>query len=148
MAIYGESENQLDEKGRISVPRKFQPLFAEGGFLTRDFEDQCLTFYPKASWGEIQAILNGLPFSEKGAKPVARRLSSGTEIQLDGQGRLSIPPTLRRHANLDKACTLLALGNKLEIWDTETYRAYDQNSLTSDIMEQALSAINARLSGM
>lgn len=141
MRVYGESEHQLDDKGRVNIPRKFQSLFERGGFLTRAFNGQSLVFFSFEAWEEVQKILSSITFTEQSGDDVARYLSCGTEIKLDGQGRLSIPPTLRRRAGLEKDLTLIAMGDKVEIWNTQTWAAYDQENLTPGTMGKALEKI-------
>ncbi|HEX2948230.1 MAG TPA: hypothetical protein VHV83_01445 [Armatimonadota bacterium] len=144
MRVYGESDHQLDDKGRINIPRKFQQLFEHGGFLTRAFNGKSLVFYSFEAWEEIQQYLSTLTFTEQSGDNVARYLSCGTEVRLDGQGRLSISPTLRRRASLEKDITLLAMGDKIEIWDTNTWLEYDQQNLTPETMGIALEKISAQ----
>lgn len=144
MRVYGESDHQLDDKGRINIPRKFQPLFAQAGFLTRAFNGASLVFYSCEAWEGIQQLLASLQFTEQSGDNVARFLSCGTEVTLDGQGRLSIPPTLRRRANLDKEVTLIAIGDKMEIWDSQTWLEFDQQHLTPATMGVALERISAQ----
>jgi MraZ protein len=40
-----------------------------------------------------------------------------TEIELDGQGRLLLPPELREFAGLSRHAMLIGQGNRLELWD-------------------------------
>ncbi len=147
MGVYGESEHQIDDNGRINIPRRFQALFEHGGFLTRALNSLSLVYYTHAAWQEIQDRLNAVDFSEQAADDVARYFSIGTEVRLDGQGRLTIPPNLRRRANLDKDLTLLAIGNRLEIWNSAAWQAYDNERLTPGNLGQALSALNPRRAG-
>lgn len=144
MRVYGESDHQLDDKGRINIPRRFQGLFEHGGFLTRAFNGLSLVFYAYDAWEEVQQRLGAIEFTELAADDVARYLSCGTDVSLDGQGRLSIPPNLRRRAKLEKDVTLIGMGNKIEIWDTQTWAAYDAERLTPATMGQALTAISPK----
>jgi len=147
MRINGESVHQLDDKGRINIPRKFQTLFEQGGFLTRAFNGLSLVFFSHDAWENIQDYLSGITFTELSGDDVARFLSRGTETRLDGQGRLTIPPTLRRRARLEKDVTLIALGDKLEIWDTQTLSDYDEERMTPGDMGKALAQIRAQREG-
>jgi MraZ protein len=52
----------------------------------------------------------------------ARRLQRllighATEVELDGNGRILLPPPLREFAGLDKTVVMIGQGNKFEIWD-------------------------------
>ncbi|HEY3377833.1 MAG TPA: hypothetical protein VGL77_10105 [Armatimonadota bacterium] len=144
MRVYGESDHQLDDKGRINIPRKYQPLFEHGGFLTRAFNGKSLVFYSYEAWEAVQQFLSSLKFTEQSGDNVARYLSCGTEVRLDGQGRLSIPPTLRRRSSLEKDVTLLAMGDKIEIWDAQTWMTYDEEHLTPETMGTALEKISSQ----
>lgn len=146
MRVYGESEHQIDDKGRLNVPKRFHPLFERSAFLTRSFDGMCLVVWSYEPWEEMQELLDAIPFTERAADIVERCISCGSEVSLDGQGRLTIPPNLRRRANLTDEVTLIARGRRMEIWDSAAWRQYDEANITSDTVEQALREINARLS--
>jgi MraZ protein len=48
-------------------------------------------------------------------------LGHATELEMDKNGRILIPPRLREFAGLDKRVVLAGLGNKFEIWDEEAW---------------------------
>jgi MraZ protein len=48
-------------------------------------------------------------------------ISAAMEGELDRQGRILIPPTLRNHAGLNKEVCLAGLGNWMEIWDRKEW---------------------------
>lgn len=156
MRVFGEIDIKIDDKGRINVPQRFSMLFGEGGFLTRAFNGHSLVFFPMQTWMAFQdrmqsstARLSDLDAAqyfkaELAADDLQRFLSCGTQVpQLDGQNRLAIPPNLRRRAKLDGDVTLLALGDRLEIWDTATWLAYDAERLTPTAIGQAMSELGA-----
>lgn len=142
--VYGESYHTLDDKYRINIPQKLRALFAHGGFLTRAFNGKSLIFYSYLAWENIQEFLSTMTFPEQSGLDVERFISCGSEIMLDGQGRLSVPPALRTRANLEKDITLIALGNKIEIWDSATWREYDEARLTPEAIGAALERISAQ----
>jgi MraZ protein len=43
-------------------------------------------------------------------------------VEPDSAGRLLIPPNLKDHASLQKDIVLVAVGEKLEIWDSNKYK--------------------------
>jgi len=58
--------------------------------------------------------------------PAARRLQRllighATECELDGHGRILVPPPLREFAGLDRRVVLIGQGNKFELWDEATW---------------------------
>ena len=40
-----------------------------------------------------------------------------TDLELDGHGRLLLPPKLREFAHLDRNAVLIGQGNRFELWD-------------------------------
>jgi MraZ protein len=78
--------------------------------------------YPLPDWEEIERKLVRLPSFNPQARRLQRLLMGhATECELDGAGRILIPPPLREFASLSKAVVLIGQGNKFEIWDEETW---------------------------
>ncbi|MHB9131285.1 MAG: division/cell wall cluster transcriptional repressor MraZ [Armatimonadota bacterium] len=154
--LYGESDHQIDEKGRIFIPRRFHAEFEHGGFLTRAFNGFSLVCFPHAEWEGFQQRLTAIKSrlaeqdaaqylkAELASDDLTRFLSCGVPITLDGQGRLAIPPNLRRRAGLEKDVTLIGMGDRFEIWDTQNWLAYDEAHLKPTAMGQALSELSMR----
>ncbi|MEM7294535.1 MAG: cell division/cell wall cluster transcriptional repressor MraZ, partial [Pseudomonadota bacterium] len=44
-----------------------------------------------------------------------------TETTFDAQGRVLIPPSLRKFAGLEKQVVLVGQGTKLELWDEQRW---------------------------
>jgi len=110
----------------MALPVRFREVLSEtcGGrvVITIDMEERCLLLYPLPGWEEIQARLEALP----NVDPVARRIQRllighATDAELDGSGRVTVPPMLREFAELSKKLVLLGQGNKLEIWAEEIW---------------------------
>jgi DNA-binding transcriptional regulator/RsmH inhibitor MraZ len=66
----------------------------------------------------------------------------------DAQGRLTIPPVLRRYANLTSGISLVARGDKMELWDTEIWQQYLAEKLTTDKVRSALKLMDSRDNGI
>jgi len=111
----------MDAKGRMSVPARFrdQLLSVCGGqvVVTIDPNTKNLALYPLPRWEEIQAKIEALP----SINPQARRLQQlfighASDLDMDGNGRILVPPMLRRYAELEKGLVLLGQGQKIEVW--------------------------------
>ena len=67
---------------------------------------------------EFEAKLNALPMTDKKARQFARYFLRGAMIpDVDRQGRILIPATLREAAGLEKEAVMIGVGNRIEIWD-------------------------------
>ena len=49
-------------------------------------------------------------------------LGYASDLQLDGSGRVLVPPALREYAQLDRRAVLVGQGNKLEIWSEDLWQ--------------------------
>lgn len=124
----GEYQHNLDAKGRIIVPAKFRDGLGEKFVLTRGL-DQCLFVYPLEEWKILENKLKQLPLTKKDARKFTRFFLSGaSECEIDKQGRISIPQSLRTYADLSKACTIIGVSNRLEIWDEAVWQEYVSES--------------------
>ena len=123
----GRFEHTIDEKGRLSIPSKFRELLSARGeneLVLTDF-DSCLAAYPKDEWRVLEEKMKQLSMIQKDVRNFLRLFySSATEVPLDPQGRILIPPQLRERARLDREVVLLGLLNKIEIWDKESWEDF------------------------
>ena len=98
----GEYNHTIDAKGRLIIPSRFRELLGEEFVLTRGL-DGCLSIYPMDEWVAFEEKLRALPLTNKDARTFSRFFVAGaTTCQLDKQGRILVPQTLRQFAGLDK----------------------------------------------
>lgn len=89
---------------------------------TIDTEEKCLLLYPIEDWLEIERKIEALPSFNKAARRVQRLLiGHATDVEMDSNGRLVIPPVLRSYAELDKKIMLVGQGKKFEIWSEDLW---------------------------
>lgn len=117
----GITSAKIDPKGRIVMPTRYRDRLLMGTnsvIVTIDTEDRCLLLYPMREWEEIETKLAALPSFNAAARRIQRLLiGHATDIEMDAQGRLLLPPLLREYANLSKKAVLVGQGKKFEIWD-------------------------------
>ena len=138
----GINSLSLDIKGRMAVPSRYRErLLVDANSqiiitINPDPDNPCLWLYPLPVWEAVEHILDGLPSLDKAAQKIRRLLiGHATECELDGQGRLLVPPPLRAMAKLDKQIALVGQGKKFEIWDEPTWAAHRDGWLAEDIKE-------------
>jgi MraZ protein len=136
----GVNNLTLDAKGRVAMPAKYrEPLAAQCQgqlVITIDPEDRCLWLYPLAVWEDIERNLDNLPSLDSASRRIQRLLiGHATECDLDGQGRVLLPPPLREFAKLDKQIVLIGQGKKFELWDAASWAAQRERWLTEDMAD-------------
>jgi MraZ protein len=125
---FGESQTVLDDKGRITVSRRFRETMSVLGhalwYMTRGF-DGSLFIFPKEEWDKIRSQASQR--SSMDVKAIQfRRMFFGSvaEVQPDRQGRLSVPAHLREFAGLEKEAVLIGVDDHLELWSKDRWRDY------------------------
>jgi MraZ protein len=117
----------LDSKGRLAIPTRYRDdllRHGNGRLVVTVDRDHCLLLYPLPEWEEIERKLVKLPSFNPQARRLQRLLiGHATEVELDGNGRILVPPPLREFASLDKSIVMIGQGNKFEIWDEATWAA-------------------------
>ncbi|NOX76277.1 MAG: division/cell wall cluster transcriptional repressor MraZ [Gammaproteobacteria bacterium] len=119
--LRGVNALNLDAKGRMTMPTRYRQRLADGcnGQLVVTVDrDHCLLLYPLPEWELIERKLVKLPSFNKQARRLQRLLiGHATEVELDGAGRVLLPPPLREFADLEKRAVLIGQGNKFELWN-------------------------------
>jgi len=121
----GVSVLNLDVKGRLAIPARYRErlqLCCDSHLVVTVDRDRCLLIYPEPTWIDIERMLDQLPsFNEDARKLQRLYIGHAQEVDMDGQGRVLLPPGLRRFASLDKRVALVGQGKKFELWDEETW---------------------------
>ena len=127
--LMGEFHHNIDDKGRLVIPTKYREEMGESFVITRGLE-KCLYAYSVVEWDKLVAKLNELPFNKKDARTFIRTFFSGATVcEFDKNGRINITSPLVSYAGLSKACVIIGVNDRLEIWDEETFNNFmDENS--------------------
>lgn len=124
----GEYQHSLDSKGRITIPSKFREQLGSKFVLTKGL-DNCIFIYPLNEWQSIEEKVRSLPLTRADVRSFARFFFSGaSELEIDKQGRIVLPPNLRDYAKIDKETMIIGVGARAEIWSTEKWTDYNQNA--------------------
>lgn len=127
----GEYQHSIDDKGRLIIPAKFREELGAGFVVTRGL-DHCLFVYPRKEWETLEAKLKSLPLTSSDARAFVRFFFSGaSECDLDKQGRVLIPSTLREYAKLERDCVVIGVSNRVEIWAKEAWESYSNDAADS-----------------
>lgn len=116
----------MDAKGRMAIPARIRETLAtscEGRLvITAHTEERCLLVYPEPQWQEILPQIEALPNMNKAARRLQRLLIGyACPLEMDGNGRVLVPPTLRDYAGLEKKLMLVGQGKKLELWSEDRW---------------------------
>ena len=137
----------MDAKGRMAIPAKYRDMLTSDDgarlVMTAHTEDRCALLYPEQQWREILPKIEALPTFNKRALRAQRLLIGyACALELDGSGRILVPPTLRDYAGLDKKLMLVGLGKKFELWSEEAWLASVADSDLEDEMPEEMMSLS------
>ena len=115
----GTYRYRIDAKGRLPVPAAFRRALGALGSETvvATFMDQCLAVFPAPEWSRLEDRLRGLPAFGRTTRALTRSLMSrASECTLDVQGRILLPPPLRRAAGLEREVVIVGALDRFEVW--------------------------------
>ncbi|HSH41659.1 MAG TPA: division/cell wall cluster transcriptional repressor MraZ [Arenicellales bacterium] len=127
----------LDAKGRLAIPARYRESLlqqCEGQIvITINQDEKCLWMYPLDVWEDIEEKVVKLPSFDKRAQRLKRLLlGHATDCEMDGSGRVLVPPPLREYGELSKRVMLVGQGNKFEIWDEALWHAQTEAALAQE----------------
>lgn len=132
----GRYAHNLDAKGRLAIPARYREALAEGVVLTRGI-DRCLALYPLAAWRPLAEKVAALPITDADARNFRRIVfAEAADLALDGQGRILVPPDLRRYAEIEREALVVGVDTSIEIWSPARWEAVSA-SLDADGAEIA-----------
>ncbi len=139
--LLGEYNHNIDQKGRVSIPSKFREDLGSTFIVTKGL-DNCLFAYSKQEWEKFETKLKELPLTNANARNFIRFFFAGaTECEVDKQGRINIPQTLRDYASLTKETYIIGVATRVEIWDKEKWEKYTSTD-NMDVNEIAIQMSN------
>lgn len=121
----GTADSTLDDKGRVSIPVRFREYFQGELIITRGSE-HCAWIMTPAVWERFERTIRNSEVLNSQQRLIleANHLNEAQLVELDKAGRIAIPPRIRRYANLTKNCLVIRSEDRLYIWDSAVYDAY------------------------
>jgi MraZ protein len=120
----GTHTPRLDDKGRLFLPAKFRERLASGLVVTRG-QERCLYVFPMDEFVRVAETMRNAPVTSKAVRDYLRVFLSGASDEIpDKQGRVTVPSTLREYAGLNRDCTVIGAGSRVELWDTTAWNTY------------------------
>ena len=130
--------HQIDEKGRMRIPSRFMsPDMAppkDKDEVVRVWvvagSENFFSVYSVPEMAEKRRALAEIPDSTNEIVQAKRKIyASMALVDVDRQGRILIPPTLRAYAKINKELISVGMNNHFEVWAKEEYEA--QNMITT-----------------
>lgn len=121
--LTGEYDHQIDAKNRIRIPSKLKGK-EEKLYFSKGTNGCVFVFYEaavKEKLEKLEEIRISDSEKQKGLRAFTKSLKL---VEVDGQGRLVIPPELIDYAKIKKDVKICGAGARIEIWSKEVYDEY------------------------
>ena len=128
MLLTGTFGRSLDDKFRLAIPKRLRdamqcPLGA--GLFVAPGTDTSLALYTEEAFSRLAERLAQVSPTRQDVRSFTRLFYAQAErVEVDGQGRVRIPPELARLAQLEKETVLLGVHDHLELWAAGRWQAY------------------------
>src|SRR5262249_15942700 len=104
----------------MSVPSRYREALqvqAESRVTLTRSPDGWLLLFRRPEWERFRAKVAALPMEAIWYQRIY--LGNVMDMELDSAGRVLVSPELRAAASLEKDVTLLGMGERFEIWDSQ-----------------------------
>ena len=142
--LRGNYPATVDEKGRVKIPADFLEELRKSGkkfYVTSSTGDRARV-YPMKVWEEIEKKLAKLSSHNQAKQKFLTRTNYyGQVVEVDGQGRILIPPVLRESAQMKGEVDIQGQLTYLEVCNHAQFlEQMNRNPVTAED-EQALDGL-------
>ncbi len=139
--LRGSSPATVDAKGRVKIPSQYRAyLENEFGtaFYVTSVDGAVARIYPLTIWEENEKKLNGLSSLSTAIDNFYTMTGFyGKEVEMDSQGRILLPATLRKDANINGEVMVLGKLHFLEVVNMADVRSkVEKSKLSKDDMHE------------
>ena len=124
--LLGSYSAKIDNKSRLRLPAKFRREMSEAednAYYVTSYDGHCAQIYPLSVWERVAQKFQEPPRMDP-AKMKLQRFTSyyGLLTQMDPQGRILIPQSLREDAKISGDVIVIGNSDHLEVWNAEVFR--------------------------
>ena len=135
----GVYNHTIDTKGRLFIPARLREELGEVFYITIAIQP-CLTAYSLSEWEAMKAEVGAMPRSKQiKMRPL---FAHAARYELDGQGRILIPQSLREKVGLTKNVAVVGSGLYTEIWDADAWAEIDEAETSPENMAKVFEELD------
>lgn len=126
MLFTGTYHHTVDDKGRVAVPSRYRAELGEGVVLTLR-ERGAVTAYTTPAWNQAAAQLMSIPGAPTAQDLIQseRFFRTSQHCELDGHGRVMLPPGHRGHAGISDRVVITGAGAVFHLRGPDAWSAYE-----------------------
>ena len=122
-------ENNLDKKGRVSVPASFRSHLSNLGYngviCYPSFNNSSIEACSQDRIEKLSSSIDSLnPFEEKRDFFATSILAESINLQFDNEGRISLSLKLLKHSKIKNNILFVGLGKTFQIWEPKIFEKF------------------------
>ncbi len=121
----GEYDHNLDDRGRITLPRKIRLELGDTEIVLARGFDGCIFGFDRESWEKEAGKHLEAPVTDAKGRELRRYLFAAAEkVEIDKLGRILMPTHLKEYAHVSGNVKVVGAGDHFEIWDLNIWITY------------------------
>ena len=136
----GTYKHNLDSKNRLTIPSTLRNQLGKTVVISKGFDGSLNLRTPEEFKLYAEKLL-ALSQTKISTRTITRQLlANASEIDIDSANRVLIPSNLLNEASIQTSVTIIGLGNKLELWNSDQYEKFKSES--DSTLEEIAESIN------
>lgn len=120
----GSHQLTIDDKGRLAIPARYRQELADSCasqlVITRG-PNPCLEIYPAPEFQRLADDIEGMDDRDQAEILKSVVIGFACETEIDKQGRVLLPPMLRRYAKFNGSAVLMGQIRRFDLWPEELW---------------------------
>lgn len=120
----GSHQLTIDDKGRLAIPARYRQELdsacASQLVITRG-PNPCLEIYPAPEFLRLADDIQNMEDRESAEHLKSWFIGFACETEIDKQGRVLLPPMLRKYARLNGSAVLMGQIRRFDLWPEDLW---------------------------
>lgn len=123
-------KNNIDKKGRVSVPAAFRNILGTGSLIIyNSIKNRCIEACGIERIEELSKSIEKLdPYSDEHDAFSTIILGGSIQLTLDQEGRIVLPKETLEEAGIEYQMCFVGKGKVFEIWNPDLFEIHNKNA--------------------
>ncbi|MGQ0621474.1 MAG: division/cell wall cluster transcriptional repressor MraZ [Panacagrimonas sp.] len=120
----GSQELTIDDKGRLAIPARYRQQLADtcdSQLVITMGPDTCLEVFPAPEFQRLALDIQNMEDLDNAEVLKNCFIALACESEIDKQGRVLLPPMLRKRAKLNGSAVLMGKLSRFDLWATDLW---------------------------
>ncbi|VEU76038.1 division/cell wall cluster transcriptional repressor MraZ [Mycoplasmopsis columboralis] len=135
--MYGQHIRTVDDKNRVVLPPVFKDYLGSSFYITLGFDNNFELRSVQNFQEYNQKLQSKSQFNSKVRHLTRIIMSNVVEVNLDKQGRISLPKFIIDKLAIQKEVVFVGTGSMIELWSKEGFEAFENLFADGDLAKLA-----------